>query len=56
MFLFESFILICDYCVFFVAEIARECRKRAHWPEDTPLTLYEEIQAGNVEKVNTDLN
>jgi len=34
-----------------VVEVARECRRRCNWAQDAPLTLYEEIQAGNVEKV-----
>ena len=36
-------------------DLANECRRRANFPEDTPLTLYEEISAGSVEKI-VDMN
>lgn len=50
----ENFRLI--YVFFTIADdLAVECRKRAHFSEDTPLTLYEEISPGSVEKV-VDMN
>jgi len=35
----------------FLDEVAKECRRRAHLPLDVPITLYEEIHLGSVEKV-----
>ena len=32
-------------------DVANECRRRAKMPADTPLTLYEEVHMGSVERV-----
>ena len=32
-------------------DVAKECRRRAHLAPDVPVTLYEEIHIGSVEKV-----
>jgi ubiquitin carboxyl-terminal hydrolase 7 len=36
-------------------EVAAECRRRANWGPDVPITLYEEVQQGQFEKIQ-DLN
>ena len=36
-------------------EVAAECRRRANWSSDVPITLYEEVQQGQFEKI-TDFN